>query len=95
MIKLIGFTAGILFAGSVLAQGGGFLPTNEFPKTDFENISVDLDSILSGGPPKDGIPSIDKPEFSTAEQVQDWLGKDEPVVAYVDGDDARAYPLQI
>lgn len=95
MIKLIGFTVGILFAGSVLAQGGGFLPTNEFPKTDFENISIDLDSILSGGPPKDGIPSIDKPEFSTAEQAQDWLGKDEPVVAYVDGDDARAYPLQI
>lgn len=95
MIKIVSFTAGLLFASTVLAQGGGFLPTEEFPKTDFDNISVDLDSILSGGPPKDGIPSIDKPAFSTASEVQAWLGKDEPVVAYVDADDARAYPLQI
>jgi len=95
MIKIVSFTAGLLFASTVLAQGGGFLPTQEFPKTDFDNISVDLDSILSGGPPKDGIPSIDKPKFSTASEVQSWLGKDEPVVAYADGDDARAYPLQI
>jgi len=95
MIKVISFAAGLFFSSTVLAQGGGFLPTVEFPKTDFENISVDLDSILSGGPPRDGIPSIDKPEFSTASEVQDWLGKDEPVVAYVDGNDARAYPLQI
>jgi len=95
MFKLISFSAGLLFANTVLAQGGGFLPTVEFPNTDFENISVDLDSILSGGPPRDGIPSIDEPKFSTASEVQDWLGKDEPVVAYVDNDDARAYPLQI
>jgi len=95
MIKVVTFAAGLLFASTVLAQGGGFLPTQEFPKTDFDNISVDLDSILSGGPPKDGIPSIDKPEFSTAAEVAEWLGNDEPVVAYADGDDARAYPLQI
>jgi len=95
MIKLISFAAGLLFTSSVLSQGGGFLPTQEFPKTDFDNISVDLDSILSGGPPRDGIPPIDKPVFSTASEVQPWLGADEPVVAYVDGDDARAYPLQI
>lgn len=95
MIKLFSFTAGLLFASTVLAQGGGFLPTDEFPKTDFDNISVDLDSILSGGPPRDGIPPIDKPEFSTASEAQEWLGKDEPVVAFTDGDDARAYPLQL
>jgi len=95
MIKLVSFAAGLVFASNVLAQGGGFLPTNEFPKTDFDNISVDIDSILSGGPPRDGIPPIDQPKFSTAEQAQAWLGNDEPVVAYADGDDARAYPLQI
>jgi len=95
VIRLISFLAGFVFISSALAQGGGFLPTNEFPKTDFENISVDMDSILSGGPPRDGIPSIDQPEFSTATEAQEWLGKDEPVVAFAVGDDARAYPLQI
>ncbi len=50
-----------------------------------------MSSILSGGPPKDGIPSIDKPVFSTATEVQAWLGLDEPVGAYIDGEDARDF----
>jgi len=35
----------------------------EWAKTDFSRSSVDFASILSGGPPKDGIPSIDNPKF--------------------------------
>lgn len=95
MIRLIGVFASLLFATNVLAQSAGFLPKGEFPKTDFENISVELDSILSGGPPKDGIPSIDKPDFTDAVGAEEWLSGDEPVVAFYSGDDARAYPLQI
>jgi len=93
-MRVISFTVALLFASTVLAQSG-YLPRGEFPKTDFEKRSVEFDSILSGGPPKDGIPSIDRPEFSTAEVATDWLGQDEPVVVYVNGEDARAYPLQI
>lgn len=89
------FLFGLLFFGNSLAQSAGFLPKGEFPKTDFENRSVELSSILSGGPPKDGIPSIDQPGFSSVVEVQEWLSGDEPVIAYIDGSDARAYPLQI
>jgi len=32
-------------------------------ETDFTKTSVDYDAVLSGGPPKDGIPSIDNPSF--------------------------------
>ncbi|MEM9164545.1 MAG: hypothetical protein AAGC54_15960, partial [Cyanobacteria bacterium P01_F01_bin.4] len=32
-----------------------------------ETARVDLTELLSGGVPKDGIPSIDAPEFDTAE----------------------------
>ncbi len=95
MVRSIGVFASLLFAANVLAQSSGAFPKGEFPKTDFDNLSVDLDSILSGGPPKDGIPSIDQPEFSTAEQAAEWLSDDEPVVAFYSGEDARAYPLQI
>jgi|GEM_PF-2672247 hypothetical protein len=35
---------------------------NEFT-TDFNKHSVPYSEILSGGPPKDGIPSIDQPQF--------------------------------
>ncbi len=32
----------------------------EWPKTDFSKRTVDLSEIESGGPPKDGIPAIDR-----------------------------------
>ncbi|MEX2643353.1 MAG: DUF3179 domain-containing (seleno)protein, partial [Acetobacterales bacterium] len=32
----------------------------EWSSTDFSRHSVDLSEIRSGGPPKDGIPSIDE-----------------------------------
>ncbi|MCB1013324.1 MAG: DUF3179 domain-containing protein, partial [Microthrixaceae bacterium] len=55
---------------------------------------VDPDAIRSGGPPPDGIPSIDDPRFEVASSV-DWIEDVEPVlVLEVDGD-ARAYPVQI
>jgi len=55
---------------------------------------VDLDEIRSGGPPPDGIPSIDDPTFLRPAEV-DFLGETEPVLAVdIDGD-VRAYPVQI
>ena len=37
---------------------------NEWPKTDFENTSVEnWVEILSGGPPKDGIPALSDPSL--------------------------------
>jgi hypothetical protein len=55
---------------------------------------VDLDEIRSGGPPPDGIPSIDDPKFIGVDEV-DFLEENEPVLAVdIDGD-VRAYPVQI
>ena len=64
-------------------------------KTDFTRHSVPLAEIMSGGPPKDGIPAIDKPEFVTVAAADEWLKSREPVVFFERGGDARAYPLQI
>lgn len=66
----------------------------EWPNTDFSKTNVDYSEIMSGGPPKDGIPSIDKPKFALVKNVKD-LGDDEPVITFVVGNDARAYPLRI
>ena len=34
-----------------------------WPNTDFDKTSIELSDIMSGGPSKDGIPSIDDPRF--------------------------------
>lgn len=41
-----------------------------WPKTDFSKRSVELTEIQFGGPPKDGIPAIDKPRFDSASQAR-------------------------
>ena len=64
-------------------------------RTDFSRHTVPLAEIVSGGPPKDGIPAIDRPRFETVAQAARWLHEREPVVVVEVGDEARAYPLQI
>ncbi|TDT15648.1 uncharacterized protein DUF3179 [Ilumatobacter fluminis] len=55
---------------------------------------VPLAEITSGGPPPDGIPSIDDPQFARPDSI-DFLDDDEPVLSLdIDGD-VRAYPVQI
>jgi hypothetical protein len=64
-------------------------------KTDFTRHSVPFGEIFSGGPPKDGIPPIDAPQFVSVADAEAWLRPVEPVIFVQVGDDARAYPLQI
>lgn len=66
----------------------------EWPDTDFQKSSVDFSEILSGGPPKDGIPSIDDPTFEPVSEIDD-LSPREPVIRLVIDGQARAYPLRI
>ena len=89
------YLIGALLAFSGAAYSLELRNTSEWPKTDFTNSSVDHDEILSGGPPKDGIPAIDKPTFVDSVTASEWLGEKEPVISIKIGDVARAYPLQI
>jgi hypothetical protein len=57
--------------------------------------SVDLDAILSGGPPPDGIPPIDEPVYETIDAAAQWLQDTSPVMVIDIDDDVRAYPLAI
>jgi len=63
-------------------------------RTDFELLSVDPSEILSGGPSKDGIPPIDRPEFVSVSDVSDLTDRD-PVIGLEIAGDARAYPLRV
>ncbi|MGH2453812.1 MAG: DUF3179 domain-containing protein [bacterium] len=64
-------------------------------KTNFKKHAVNLNEIISGGPPKDGIPAIDKPRFESVTAADKWLKPIEPVILFARGGDARAYPMQI
>jgi hypothetical protein len=63
--------------------------------TDFSIHSVSYDEILSGGPPKDGIPALDDPQFVSVDEAGNWLGDLEPVILFDNQGDTRIYPLQI
>lgn len=84
--------------GSCLAEPSSWRA--EWPRTDFSRYTVPLQEIKSGGPPKDGIRSIDAPRFERLSNgaASGWAARiadAEPVISFAIGDDARAYPLSV
>lgn len=61
---------------------------------EFPEPLVDPREIISGGPPPDGIPPIDAPEFLEVSANLGILPENEPVVALELNGDARAYPVR-
>lgn len=64
-------------------------------KTDTDKSLIDLNELKRGGPPKDGIPSIDSPVFVSQDKAKTWLTNKEPVISVEIRGEPRAYPLQI
>ncbi len=61
--------------------------------TDGVRHTIPLDRILSGGPPKDGIPSIDDPVFAAVDA--EFMSDSDVVVGLAINGEARAYPIFI
>ncbi|UCF03263.1 MAG: DUF3179 domain-containing protein [Deltaproteobacteria bacterium] len=59
-----------------------------------DNAIVPQEEILSGGPPKDGIPAILEPKFISAAKVA-FLSPGDQVIGIELGGQARAYPIRI
>ncbi|MDE1852521.1 MAG: DUF3179 domain-containing protein [Thaumarchaeota archaeon] len=87
ILTLVAAGAFAYFSYSQVPTGLGEVSSNQV---------VPADQIVSGGPPPDGIPSIDNPRFVTATNASSWLNDDYDTVIGVSlKGDARAYPLQI
>jgi hypothetical protein len=98
--------AGVLLLASCGSQDGGAGPAGSTEREngpsalqnphneDFPEPLIDLAHLVPGGPPPDGIPPIDQPDFESASDV-DWLEDEEPVLSLTVEDETRAYPLQI
>ena len=89
---ILAICAILIAAGNAAADPDGWKA--EWPKTDFSRHAVPFTEILSGGPPKDGIPAIDKPVFRPVAEITD-LADTEPVVGLRIENTYRAYPLRI
>ena len=92
--RLIIVLVAMTLASADAAANPRFWRLEGWAKTDFEKTSIDFSEIVSGGPPKDGIPSVDDPRFIPVNQ-EETLGKHEPVIGLALNGDARAYPLRI
>ncbi|MBT6525269.1 MAG: DUF3179 domain-containing protein [Marinovum sp.] len=66
----------------------------DWPNTDFSRSTIDLSEVMSGGPPKDGIPALSNPVFIPSTNETRLAGR-EPVITYApEGATARAYPVR-
>ena len=94
-LKLVAYDYRLFLAGALplfispehseSAQRNGF---------SIEDPLIPLEEILGGGPPRDGIPSIDSPKFILAPEVN-WLFSDcRNIGLYIEGD-ILVYPLAI
>ncbi len=91
-IAALAALAFLVIPGQIQAGPGQW--RGEWPKTDFTKHSIPYDQILSGGVPKDRIPSIDKPQFVALAKISD-IAPTEPVVGLTVNGKSRAYPLTI
>ena len=69
-------------------------PGQEANGFDLTNAAILVAEILSGGPPRDGIPSIDRPTFESVAAAT-WMRDDDLIVGVSIENDHRAYPLRI
>jgi hypothetical protein len=86
--------------GNVLNRGSDYRDKANVNPLDGKDASkpqsiVPLDQIVSGGPPRDGIPSIDKPRFVSVPEAGKFLQDSDTVLGLDINGDIRAYPLQI
>jgi hypothetical protein len=84
LIILLAILSFVLFNRFGLANNG----------FDLSNSSVDKELILSGGPAKDGIPSLDKPKFVSADKV-DFLSPTDRILGMNYQGIVKAYPIKI
>jgi len=98
-VSLVAASAGLLLPNLAQAPANctpaEFYGNPDWTLTDFCQRSINLAEVRSGGPRKDGIPSITNPVMETVEQAATWLNPQSPVIAVEVEGQARAYPQAI
>lgn len=61
---------------------------------DYSKHSIPIEDIMPGGPPRDGIPALMKPVFTSANKA-DFMRDDEQVMGVSLNGAVKAYPTRI
>jgi Protein of unknown function (DUF3179) len=87
------FLLGLLWAGLAAANPDQW--AREWPNTDFSRTSVEAwGEIMSGGPPKDGIPALDEVSFIAVADEARIAPREPVIVVELEGEVPRAYPIR-
>lgn len=70
------------------------VPSQKLLGFELSNLRIPFDEIKKGGPPKDGIPSIDHPKFLKPEAVS-FLKENDRILGVEVNGIAKAYPVKI
>ncbi len=87
----------VLAAGSILLLASAACDAKRVggaSKFNLSNCIIPREEILSGGPPKDGIPALTDPKTVPPAEA-DYLRPDDKVIGVQIQGEARAYPLRI
>ncbi|SDF87731.1 DUF3179 domain-containing protein [Sulfitobacter delicatus] len=88
IVLTLGLLANIVAANPARWQG-------EWQDTDFSKTSIgDWSQIISGGPPKDGIPALDSPQFRTVASESRIASREPVITVEIAGAKPRAYPIR-
>ncbi len=90
---LVGTGVHSITSGSDAPVVDPVLPLAEVPYVLHDSIDDYADFMMSGGPPPDGIPSIDDPEFLDADEAP--LSDEDQIIGIHLNGEARAYPQNI
>lgn len=69
--------------------------SSNWPEDNLTHATVNLREFRSGGPGKDGIPSLTQPRFEPALTRSQSFNQGEPLIVYRDGRVVRGYPLSL
>lgn len=93
-LRAVALSIGLAVLGPAAVASPEFW-RNEWPDTDFETTNVESwVEILSGGPPKDGIPAIDAPAFIPVSEEEQLQARSPVLTLELEGAVPRAYPLR-
>lgn len=85
------FKIGLLFFSLLFSSAANAKEINGF---ELDDALIPSTQIFSGGPDKDGIPSIDKPEFVTARDAG-FIRNEDRVLGITINGISKAYPISI
>jgi hypothetical protein len=89
-LRVLVFVCAALLHATSMAQSADRRAFNGF---DVRDALIPVERIERGGPPKDGIPAIDRPQFVAADKSD--LRSDDRVLGLVLDGVAKAYPVRI